>query len=280
MDRCMVKRAVTGSAQFPRLTQSTNRFGVVAAWGTEGTASTEDNPVFSRQDVDCGQLGLLSQLSLREMRNNRVGLEAELAWMFRGAMDEQITRAILQGNAANSRPQGINHNTAIAAGVNVVGRETAAQVSYTDLVRLQFAVEDAIFEDGIFIFRSGNNGALRYVSALDDNQGRPVLRNDNIGWREGVGAVRTIAGSEFIATPDNTATLGNRGDVIYGDFRNYGVAVDLDVTIDRSDHYAFNAGLATFRVVAYIGGYPIGPNAFSMLGDVSTASSSSSSSST
>ena len=82
----------------------------------------------------------------------------------------------------------------------------------------------------------------------------------------------------YFMTPDNGAALGQRGDVIYGNWMNYGVAIDNDITIDRSDHFAFDTGLITFRMHSYIGGQALGPDAFSVLADEATASSSSSSS--
>jgi len=277
VDRCRVKRAVGNTAEFPRLGQGDNRFGVVATWGNEGAAFGGSNPAFNQLVISTGRLGLLTQASIKEMRVNRVGLQAELGWMFRGAWNQAVTQAIIQGSGANNRPFGVNTNAAIALGVNAIPREAVNQISYNDLVRLTFAVADALTEDGIFILQSGQNGGMAYVAALDDAQGRPVLRNEQTGWQ--VGLPGRLLGLPYFMTPDNLAALGQRGDVIYGNWMNYGVAIDNDITIDRSDHFAFDTGLITFRMHSYIGGQALGPDAFSVLADEDTASSSSSSSS-
>jgi HK97 family phage major capsid protein len=276
MDRCRVKRAVSGTAEFPRLTQSTNRFGVAVSWGTEGSSITEDNPVFTQVEVSTNRLTGLSQVSLKELRTNGVGLEAEMATMFRGAFNSAVSQAILQGGS--NRPQGINTNTSIAAGVNVVNRTTASQVSYEDLVELQYTVATGVMPTSIWVVSAGASGAMKYIAGLTDSENRPLLTN--LGSWENSTMIPTLIGSEYIYTPDNTSNLGYRGDVIFGDFSCYGVAVDQEVTIDRSDQYAFDKGLVTYRVMGYVGGKPLGEDCFALLGDPSAASSSSSSSST
>ena len=281
MDRCWTKRAVGKEAQYPKLTQSTNEFGVASTWGNagaangEGTALTESNPVFTRVDVNLERLSCLTQASLREVRVNDVGLEAEIAWMFRGASERAISKAILQGVAgvANA-PSGINTGASITAGVDLVARETANQVSYTDLVNMQFSVDDGVFGSGIFVVSAGSTGAMKYIAGLDDSDGRPVFAPENT-W--GNGRPATIAGEEYISTVANTAALGARGDVIYGNFMGYALVLDNEFAIERSDEYAFNAGVVTYRMIMYVGGQPLGYDMFSVLGDVSGASSSSSS---
>lgn len=284
--RCWVKRAVGKEAQYPKLTQTTNEFGVAVTWGNagqssgEGTAITESNPVFTRVDVNLERLSLLSQASLREVRVNDVGLEAELAWMFRGAASRAISTAILQGvsNAGTplaNAPTGINTNASITAGVGTVARQTAAQVSYTDLVGLQFEVDDGIFGEGIFVVSGGSTGAMKYIAGLDDASGRPVYAPEDT-W--GTRGPATIAGNQYVSTVANTKPLGARGDVLYGNFMGYALPVDDDsFAIERSDEYAFNLGVVTYRMIAYIGGQPIGYDMFSVLDDVSGVSSSSSS---
>lgn len=276
VDRCRVKRAVGNNAIFPRLAQGVNRYGVLATWGNEGAPFGGSNPVFNELDVSTGRLGLLTQVSLKEMRVNRVGLQAELGWMFRGAWNQQVTQAILQGTGANNRPNGVNTNAGIVLGVNAIPREVVGAISYNDLVRLTFAIEDALTEDGIFILSSGQNGGMSGIAALDDAQGRPVLRDQDTGWQ--LGLPGKLLGLPYFMTPDNLPILGQRGDVIYGNWMNYAIAIDNDITIDRSDHFAFDTGLVTFRMHSYIGGQMLGPNAFSVLADEEGASSSSSSS--
>jgi len=284
-DLCMVKRAVGKECQFPKLTQSTNEYGVAVKWGNngaangEGTAITESNPVFTRVDVNLERISVLSQASMREVRENQVGLEAELVWMYQGAINRAISSAILEGVAgvANA-PQGINTNAGTTAGVVNVDRETAAQVSYNDLVRMQFAVDDGIFGTGRYIISAGNTGAMKYIAALVDSAGRPVFGGDSqSGW--GVGQAPSVAGAPYISTKANTTALGGVGDVIFGNFMGYGLCYDSQagVAIERSDEYAFNTGLVTYRAILYVGGKILGGEMFSVLDDVAAVSSSSSS---
>jgi len=275
MDRCWVKRAVTGTVRFPRVTQSTNPYGVAVAWGGEDTAVSTDNPVFTEVTVPTYRLGALAQVSTKELRENAVGLEAELASMMRGAVSREVSNAIINGTGSG-QPTGININASITNGVNVVSRQTASQVSYTDIVNLQFTVDEGVMDRGILLMKAGANGAMKYVAALDDSNGRPVMRTVDQGWQQGM--LPSIAGSELVKCMV-LSNLGYRGDVIFGDFSCYGVAMSADVSIDMSEHYAFDKGLVTYRVMLWIGGKPLGESCFALLGDASGASSSSSSSS-
>jgi HK97 family phage major capsid protein len=271
MDSCYVKRAVGGTAEFPRLTQ-TNRWGVQVYWGNEGQKLKKDNPTFNKLSVGTNRLTGLSYVSEKELRVNAVSLEAELATMFRGAMNDAISQGILTGDGT-SEPTGINTTMSIALGAVVVARAVANQVSFADLNALQFAIASGVMAQGRYVMGVGGNSAYKYVGGLVDNYGRPLFRDS---MREGVGSIPTLMGSPYVTTPNCVPTLGQRGDVMYGAFGNYGVAVDQEVTVARSDQFKFDEGMITFRTMAYIGGKPLGPTCFAMLGDVSGVSSSSS----
>lgn len=281
--KCWVKRAVGKQAQYPKLTQSTNQYGVVATWGSggsangEGTAVTQSDPVQSRVDVNLERLGLLTSISKRYLRNNDINFLSELAWMFRGTASYKLGSAVLEGVAGlGNAPIGINTNASIGNGVALVARETASQVSYTDLVNMQFAVDDGVFGTGEYIISATNTGAMKYIAALDDTNGRPIFGGDSqSGW--GVGGPGVIAAANYTNAKENTTALGGRGDVIYGNFMGYGLAIDGDdMAIERSDDYGFNTGQIYFRLIMYAGGIPLGYDMFSVLSDVSGVSSSSS----
>lgn len=275
MDECYRKNAIGGKAQFPKLNQATNRWGVAANWDNEGASIAADNPVFSLEEIGTHRLTCLTQVSEKELRVNAVGLEAELAMMFRGAVNDKVSRAILFGTGSG-QPTGINTNASIANGVAVANREAANQISYTDLNNTQYAVTEGAMDTGIWVISSGPNGGMKYISGLDDTYGRPVLREF---YKDGLGTVPQLLGSRYQVTPNNTQNLGNRGDVTFGSFRHYALPVDKDISIDRSEHFAFDKGVVSFRVIVYIGGKPLGFSCFAVLGDPSAASSSSSSSS-
>ena len=281
IDLCLVKTAVGGTAYFPKLTQSTNRFGVAFVSSTEGNSKPRTDPVFTRTSVTTGEISGLTSVSHKELRVNNVGLEAELAWMFRGAWNEFINKQILQKSDANSQFVGINTDAAMALGVVEVSREAAGAVSWKDLMGLVFGIEAGAMSEAKLILKSGSTGAMAAIAALDDTNNRPVFQNLlSASWAGGAQSPPTIAGCPYVLTPDLVAILGARGDVICGSFRNYGVAIDQDITIDRSDEFHFDRDMATYRVIGYAGGLILGPSCFAVLSDVSGVSSSSESSST
>jgi len=282
IDLCFVKSAVGAAVYFPKLTQSTDRFGVHFHASTEGNAKPKSNPNFTRVSVTPGEISGLTLLSTQELRVNNVGLEAELAWSFRGAWNEFINRQILQKSDANSSFTGINTDAAIALGVVPVAREAAGAVSWADLMGLVFGVEAGAMADLTMVVKSGSTGALAYVAKLDDTNNRPVFQNLlSASWAGGAQNPPQIAGCPYIATPDNDATVGNRGDFICGAFRNYAVAVEPSdgMTIDRSDDFMFDQAMVAYRIIGRAGGLPLGYSCFSVLAEVSGASSSSTESS-
>jgi HK97 family phage major capsid protein len=288
--RCYVKRAVGKDADFPKLTQSTDEAGVAVTWGNagansgEGTSLTESDPVHSIITINTERLGLFSYVSLKEVRVNEVGLEANLAWMYRNAASRAISKAILHGvtnagTALTNAPKGINTNVAIAAGVNLVVRNTAGAIDYDDLISLKFGCDDGLFDQqGVYVFSAGSTGAMQYIAGLKDSSGRPVFADGlNGGW--GSSMPQGIAGlGNYIHTKSNIATIGNRGDAMYGTFSGYGLCIDTDnMAVERSDDYQFGSGLITYRMILYVGGNILLHDAFALLGDASGVSSSSSS---
>jgi HK97 family phage major capsid protein len=291
---CFVKRAVGRQAIFPELTQSaTTPFGVAITRGNgasgqgEGQAITESNPQFNQITISTGRVAALSQASLKEVRNADIAFEAELAWMFRNAVLFAYGQDIIEGSDTlfnnAGLPLGINTNLAINShGVVTRARQVAAQVSYTDLGRMQFDVDEGATDEGTYIVSGGSSGAMQYMVSLDDSDGRSVFFNQFTGWGPAGqrGPRGLLLNRPYLRTKANTRNVGQRGDVIYGNCRHYGFCVDTDeMGIERSDHYAFNTGLVTYRLITYVGGRVLGGEAFVVLADVAGVSSSSSSSS-
>ena len=282
--RCFVKPDLGGGTLFPKLKSQSDSvpFGVSVTWGNsgasggEGESITASDPTFTQIAVTTDRLAATTQASLKELRVDQIGLEAQIAWMMRNAVSRQISTRILTGTGTAPFPTGVNSAASITAGLNIEARDAASQVSYTDLSNLQFAVPAGLAEGGIYVLSTGPSGAFKYISGLKDTDGRPVLRNEN--WIVGLNAVPTLAGMPYMPTAANTQALGGRGDVVFGNFMNYGLVVG-SVDIARSDQFAFDKGVITFRVLTYVGGKPLDADAFAVLGDPSGASSSSSSSS-
>jgi HK97 family phage major capsid protein len=292
--KCWVKRAIGKEAQFPTLTQSTNAFGVAATWGNSGVANGEgsslsqSDPTLTRVDVNLERLALITAVSKRFLRNEDVGFLGELAWMYRGTWQFQVGKGILGGVMGVTALRGINSNWSIGQGyTDVTTRQTANQISYTDAVNLQFEVSDGIFGTGEYILSAGSGGGAKYVMALDDSQGRPIFSEEDTWRGSGVRANGTIANRPYTVARElarsNTNTpvpVGDRGDLLYGDFRTFGLVVDAEnLAIERSDDYGFNTGEIYFRLITYVGGQPLGADCFAVLGDTAGVSSSSSSSS-
>jgi len=170
----------------------------------------------------------------------------------------KLSDAILNGvkGGSSACPVGINTNASITNGVTVVAREGAGGVTYVDLVNLMFAVDDALLDEGVLVMRSGTSGALKHIAAKDGSQGEPIMAGIYNSW--GTPRPTGIQGMSIVKSPV-AKTLGNRGDVLCCDFRQFALAVDgMNAAIERSDERYFDSGEIGFRLIMYAGGLTLG----------------------
>ena len=62
--------------------------------------------------------------------------------------------------------------------------------------------------------------------------------------------------------------LGSRGDVVFGDWSHYIVAMEEEVVVQRSEHYKFKNNVTAFRLSVVVGGKVAEPRAFAILDNV------------
>ena len=85
-------------------------------------------------------------------------------------------------------------------------------------------------------------GVLRKIK---DTTGQPIWSMGNI--QNGVPA--TILGVPIYTDPFMPATAVNAKSIVFGDFSKYFVRLVGGVRFERSDEYAFNTDLVTFRAL-------------------------------
>jgi len=247
-------QAVNGKATWPMLDQAQGNFGGVAfTWKTtEGADKAETEPVFKDFEIKTAELSGWTELSNTALRRSALDLQSLLTELFREATRYEWSQKILRGDGTGDKPLGVVLDT----GVTQIDRLVSGQVSYGDLVALEYAISQGNRLNGRYIIDDlVEQGFKNEVDAMN----RPLFGadvNSNIkNLLNGYGYLAHEYG------PD----LGTEGDIIFGNWNNYGFAVEEDIAIARSDHAEFKKGRVVFRLMCFVGGKAIFPGAFARL---------------
>jgi len=242
--------ATGGSAKWPRLVQDDdNEYGGVEVdWIEEGGEKPDAEACFEQLTIQCYELAGYTELSHTLLRRSIIDLEPILTRLFRGAIFDALTTAILTSLGAAS-PTGIIPT----AGIHLVPRRAAGTVDFGDLVNLKYALRSYHRGPGRFAIQDTIAQALEIMLVTSDP---PVL--------DGLGA--TLVGKPWEST-HRLPAIGVEGDAIYGNFKEYILAVEQEVVLRRSEHYKFKTNVEAFSVYMVVGGKVAQPRAFAILDD-------------
>jgi HK97 family phage major capsid protein len=119
---------------------------------------------------------------------------------------------------------------------------TVTAITWAELVDLQHSV-DAAYR-GPNAAWTFNDLVLAYIRKLTDSQGLPI-------WQPSlqVGAPDTILGKPVNTDPNVAAVALSAKSVVFGDFSQYFVRTVQGIRFERSDDFAFQNDLVTFRCI-------------------------------
>lgn len=255
LDRATVVPAPLGTVTWPRLVQTdTNEYGGVAiCWISEGGEKAETEAEFDQVKISTNEVSAYTELSHTLLDRSFLNLDALVARLFRGAINDALDNAFLTGSGTG-QPLGIINTT----GIRTVTRATAGVVSHADLVNLKYAVRPYHRAAGTFVLEDSVTQSLELTY---DTLGRTLFAPSVAGT-----VPDRLVGKPWLDTTRLPA-LGTTGDVLFGDLREYIVAMEKEVVVRRSDHYRFRNNLAAFTVVCLVGGELVQPRVMSILQD-------------
>lgn len=253
LNRVTMVPCQTGVVTFPGLSQtSSNEFGGVSfSWTQEAGAKPETEPVFTQTDITAYELCGYTEISDRALSRSALSLESILVNLFRPAMNYTLDNAIINGSGI-AQPTGILN----AAGIGSVSRQTAGTVTDTDLVNLKHAIKSYHRRGAMFFLGDDVEQALENTA---DTFGRPLFRASTAG-----GAYDRLVGYMY-EIANNNPTIGEAGDVFFGDPAQYFLAMEEEITVAKSSDYKFRNNVVAFKVFMYVGGQPMHPRAFAKL---------------
>lgn len=211
-----------------------------AALVTEGAAISESDPVFAQRQLSAYKYGVLVQVSRELIDDTAVDLLGYLAMECGRAVGNAFGTDLITGNGS-SKPSGVAQtSTAGATGANSVsGVFTAAK-----LIELFYSVISPYRSSPScnWLMRDATVGAVRSLTDVSTGQ---------FLWQPGLqlGSPDSLLGKPVKTDPNVAAVAATAKSVFFGDFSRYFVRMVSGVRFERSDDYAFNTDLVTFRCV-------------------------------
>ena len=253
----------TNIMRIPRLVQAAGSYfgGIQLYSPDEGKEKEETKPQLERLTFTAKKLIGLIYLTDELIADSMINIINYITGLFTRAFQYELERRVIAsiGGAAGGPCLGIINDPAI----NVIARQTAGQVTYTDIINLDSALDEN-FSDLSWIVRKATQNSLM---SLRDSNNRPIFLSDYA-----VFAGQPLHPPTMVSYPvhrtRNVPTLGMQGDIILGDLSWYLLAIRQDLTIDSSSHVRFLYDEETLRFVMRLDGMPAISIAFAILGDV------------
>ena len=219
-----------------------------AGWSTaaitgEGTAISESDPTFSSFiTLGAFKYSFLLQLSRELIEDSGVDILGFIATQTGNAIGYAVNAALTTGSGTN-QPNGI----VTAAASAVTGTTSGPTFSADDLVTLAYSLDGAARRlPGVGWMM--NTASLGVVRKLKDNGGRYIFEPS---LADGNDRVLNYPVFENPAMASNASATKS---VIFGHLPSYYVRMAGGLRLDRSDDYAFNTDLVTFRATMRVDG--------------------------
>ncbi|WDO09953.1 phage major capsid protein [Streptomyces murinus] len=206
---------------------------------SEGQPIGESDPTFGQVELGAYKYGCLIQISRELLDDTGVDLEGYLAMQAGRALGNAFGAHAITGDGS-SKPRGVvtDATVGVTGGTGVTGGFTS-----DDIIDLFFSV--------IAPYR--NSPAARWMMA-DTSIAAVRKLKDTTGqylWQPGlqVGVPDTILGKPVLTEPNVAAVGLNAKSIIFGDMSQYFVRLAGGVRFERSDEFAFDTDLVTFRAL-------------------------------
>lgn len=210
-----------------------------AALITEGGTITESEPTFGQVELGAFKYGTLIQISRELLEDTGVDLEGYLAMQAGRALGNAFGAHAITGDGS-SKPRGVvtDATTGKTGATGVSGA-----FSSDDVIDLFYSVIAPYRRSPAAVWMMADT-SIAAMRKLKDTTGQYI-------WQPGLqaGAPDTILGKPVLMDP-NVAAIGTSAkSMVFGDMSQYFVRLAGGVRFERSDDYAFDTDLVTFRAL-------------------------------
>ena len=208
----------------------------------EGAAIGTNDPTFSAATLSAYKFGTLWQITNELLQDSAYNLIGEMAFAFGRALANGEGKKFVLGAGA-TEPQGFL--TAAGTVYQVTGGTPAVNgPTYANLVDTMHKVIPQYRLNASWVFNDSTLGLLRKI--VDGNQ-RPLWQPGLNGF--GTDVPDTILGKPYVVDPYMPSAASNATSIAFGDFSGFLIREIPSVRLERSDDYAFNQDLVTFRIL-------------------------------
>ena len=203
----------------------------------------ESDPVFNAfVTLSAYKFGFLTQVSLELLEDSGVDMLGFLADQVGNAVGFAVGSALTVGT-------GTTQPTGIVSASSVGGTSgTATGFTADNLIDLYYSLDGAARQlPGVGWMMTGKSIGL--VRKLKDTAGNYVFQP-----ALGIGSPDTLLGQPIFENPSMAEATTGLKSVIVGHLPSYYVRQVGGIKLDRSDDFAFSAGLATFRATMRVDG--------------------------
>lgn len=228
------------SIQIPKTTAHSSSASIVA----EATALTNNEPTFGQVTLDAFKYGFLMQISHELANDTSVDLIGYLSRQAGRALGNGFGAHLVTGTGS-SQPNGVvTAATSAFTGATVAqGSPVVGAFSSDNLIDLFYSVIAPYrqSQSAGWLMQDATVGIAR---KLKDAYGQYL-------WAPGLvaGAPDTILGKTVHTDPYMPAVGAGNKPVLFGDFAAYFVRQVEGIRFERSDDYAFNTDVITYRVI-------------------------------
>jgi HK97 family phage major capsid protein len=207
----------------------------VAEAGTIGTSE----PTFGQITLGAFKYGDLMQVSRELVNDTGVDLEGYLAMQVGRALGNALGTHLISGTGAG-QPRGVVTDATL-------GKTGSAAVvgvfNYDDLVDLQYSVI-APYRASRSCYWVLRDASLATLRKIKDTTNQPIWQPSMV-----LGAPDMLLGKPVVTDPFVAAVGLSAKSVLFGDFSQYFVRMVGGIRFERSDDFAFNTDLITYRAI-------------------------------
>jgi HK97 family phage major capsid protein len=232
----MLNTASGETIQVPKTTSHSS-----AAIVTEGAAIGTSDPTFGQISLGAYKYGTLIQVSRELINDSGVDLEGYLARQTGRALGNAFGAHAITGTGTG-QPRGVVTDATVGVtGATGVGGAPSPE-NLVDLFHSVIAPYRAS-QACRWIMNDTSVAAVRKIRDSGDT--------GNFLWQPGLqaGVPDTILGKPVLTDPNVAAIAVGASSIIFGDMSQFFVRLAGGVRFERSDDYAFNTDLTTFRAL-------------------------------
>jgi HK97 family phage major capsid protein len=234
-------RVITTDSGDNYVQPSFSAFSAEATIVTAGSSIGPADPTFTSATLSAYKFGTLWQVQYELLQDSAYDLLSELAFQFGRALANGEGKAFLLG--ASGGPSGVVPN--LGTVYQVVGGTPAANgPSYANLVDTMHKVIPPYRINSTWMF---NDKTLAVLRKLVDTVGRPL-------WQPGIAGIGqyipdTLMGKPYVIDPYMPSIGVGATSIVYGDWSGAMIREVSGLRLERSDDFAFDKDLATFRIL-------------------------------